>query len=60
MIGYVVVPDLWVIDPRTSHSGADDASCFSKNDASSTPLGQRLRVQARPAMCGTNAAATLT
>ena len=59
MIGYVVVPDLWVIDPRSSQSGADEASCFSKNAGSSTPLGQRLRVTARPAMCGTIASAML-
>jgi hypothetical protein len=37
---------------RGSQSGADDASCFSKNEGSSTPLGQRLRVAGRPEMCG--------
>ncbi len=52
MIGYVVVPDRWVTLARASQSGADDASCFSKNEAASTPLGQRLRVAGRPAMCG--------
>jgi hypothetical protein len=29
---------------RGSHSGADEASCFSKKEPCSTPLGQRLRV----------------
>ena len=36
------------------------ASCFSKKDGSSTPLGQRLRVTARPAMCGIIASAMVT
>ena len=48
-----MVPDRWVMLPRSSQSGAEDASCFSKNAAWSTPLGQRLRVAGRPAMCGT-------
>ena len=52
MTGYVVVPDLCTMVPRPSQSGADEASCFSKNDDSSTPFGQRLRVTGRPAMCG--------
>ncbi len=60
MTGYVVVPDLWVIDPRPSQSGADEASCFSKNDPSATPFGQRFRVTARPAMCGTMTSAMVT
>lgn len=51
--GYVVVPDLWVTDPRSSQSGADDASCFSKKSGCPTPLGQRLRVTGLPAMWGT-------
>jgi hypothetical protein len=48
------------MDARSSQSGAELASCFSKNDGSSTPFGQRLRVTARPAMCGIMASATLT
>jgi hypothetical protein len=48
--GYVVVPDRWVTLSRSSQSGAELASCFSKNDGSSTPLGQRLRVTGRPAL----------
>jgi len=46
--------------PRGSHSGAEAASCFSKNDDCSTPLGHRLRVAARPAMCGTITSAMRT
>src|ERR1035441_7977283 len=38
---------------RGNQSGAEEANCFSKNDACSTPLGQRLRVAARPATGGT-------
>ena len=60
MIGYVVVPDLWWMVPRCNQSGADDASCFSKKSGSSTPLGQRLRVTGRPAMCGTMTSAIAT
>ena len=45
---------------RFSQSGAELANCFSKKDGSSTPLGQRLRVTARPAICGSITSAMLT
>ncbi|SHU22491.1 Uncharacterised protein [Mycobacteroides abscessus subsp. abscessus] len=35
-----------------SQSGAEEARSFSKNDGWSTPLGHRLRVTGRPAICG--------
>jgi hypothetical protein len=57
MIGYVVVPDRCVTLARGSQSGAEEASCFSKKDGCSTPLGQRLRVAGRPAICGNITAA---
>jgi len=44
MMGYVVVPDRWLMLARLSQSGAELASCFSKKDDSSTPFGHRLRV----------------
>jgi hypothetical protein len=39
--------------------GAELANCFSKNAGSSTPLGHRLRVTGRPAMCGSITSAML-
>ena len=52
-----MTPERCVSEPRCSHSGADFASAFSKNDGSETPSGHRLRVAGRPAMCGSIASA---
>ncbi len=55
-----MVPDECAMLSRSIQSGAELASCFSKKDGSSTPLGQRFRVTARPAMCGIITSAMLT
>jgi hypothetical protein len=49
-----------VVGTRTvrTHRGVPAGTFFSKKDCSSVPLGQRIRVTARSARCGSSTAAT--
>ena len=50
-------PVVGTVTVRT-HDGVPPGTFFSKNDCSLVPLGQRIRVTARSARCGSITAAT--